>query len=80
MRWMRCVIKDFSKPLPEMLIHESRDLVQLKVWGLFGRFDYDFLITREDNPISMEPNGYGKIHLLHMIGTLARQDFSKSSC
>jgi hypothetical protein len=50
------------------------------VWGLFGRFDYDFLITREDNPISMEPNGYGKIHLLHMIGTLARQDFSKSSC
>ncbi len=61
---------------------EPQNLVQLKVRGLFGRFDYDLPITRTDSPIAIltAPNGYGKTHLLHMIDALARQDYLELSC
>jgi len=64
-----------------MLMPEPQNLVQLKVWGLFGRFDYDLPITRTDSPIAIltAPNGYGKTHLLHMIDALARQDYLELS-
>ena len=59
----------------------SQNLVQLKVRGLFGRFDYDLPITRVDSPIAIltAPNGYGKTHLLHMIDAVARQDYQELS-
>ncbi len=78
---MLCVIRDSSKPLAEMLMPEPQNLVQLKVRGLFGRFDYDLPITRTDSPIAIltAPNGYGKTHLLHMIDALARQDYLELS-
>ena len=59
----------------------SQNLVQLKVRGLFGRFDYDLPITRADSPIAIltAPNGYGKTHLLHMIDAVARQDYQELS-
>ena len=60
---------------------EPQNLVQLKVRGLFGRFDYDLPITRTDSPIAIltAPNGYGKTHLLHMVDALARQDYLELS-
>ena len=58
-----------------------QNLVQLKVRGLFGRFDYDLPITRVDSPIAIltAPNGYGKTHLLHIIDAIARQDYQELS-
>ena len=59
----------------------SQNLVQLKVRGLFGRFDYDLPITRVDSPMAIltAPNGYGKTHLLYMIDAAARQDYQELS-